>query len=119
MCFYLSEINKVRVSLFHINTSKEPLVLPDTDGGPVVSVSEKVFVPVKEYPDVSISIFFIFLPNWVLQSAGLILHSNIFLQAVRNHENTMCCFNIYSFSRFLISAVPPEVKPKRLISLWL
>ncbi|GIY19204.1 protein held out wings [Caerostris extrusa] len=45
------EINKVRNSLFQVNgCKKEPLNLPEADG-PVVSRSEKVFVPVKDYPD--------------------------------------------------------------------
>ncbi len=53
-CFFLlSEINKVRVSLFHLTSSKEPFVLP-TGEGQVLTLSEKVFVPVKDHPDVSI-----------------------------------------------------------------
>ncbi|XP_018496628.1 protein held out wings [Galendromus occidentalis] len=45
------EICKVRASLFQINgRSKEPLVLPDPEG-PVISKTEKVYVPVKEHPD--------------------------------------------------------------------
>lgn len=49
-----AEISKVRSSLFQINgMKKEPLVLPDGIGPPV-SRSEKVYVPVKEHPDVSV-----------------------------------------------------------------
>ncbi|XP_056642714.1 protein held out wings isoform X2 [Diorhabda carinulata] len=45
------EIAKVRASLFQINgVKKEPLVLPDPDG-PVMTLTEKVYVPVKEHPD--------------------------------------------------------------------
>jgi len=44
------EINKVRGNLFHITTSKEPMPLPDAHG-PVITLSEKLFVPVKEHPD--------------------------------------------------------------------
>lgn len=44
------EINKVRISLFHIQTNKEIKPLPDASG-PVITLSEKVFVPNKEYPD--------------------------------------------------------------------
>lgn len=44
------EINKVRISLFHIQTSKENMPLPEASG-PVLTLSEKVFVPNKEYPD--------------------------------------------------------------------
>lgn len=45
------EISKVRGNLFQINgMTKEPLTLPDAQG-PVVSQSEKVYVPVKEHPD--------------------------------------------------------------------
>lgn len=48
------EIAKVRSSLFQINgVKKEPLVLPEPDG-PVTTLTEKVYVPVKEHPDVSI-----------------------------------------------------------------
>nr|CAD7424128.1 unnamed protein product [Timema monikensis] len=46
-----TEIAKVRASLFQINgTKKEALVLPEADGLPV-TLTEKVYVPVKEHPD--------------------------------------------------------------------
>ena len=51
--FLFAEINKVRVALFHLTSSKEPFVLPSGEGA-VVTLSEKVFVPVKDHPDVSI-----------------------------------------------------------------
>merc|ERR1719412_693790 len=45
------EIGKVRGNLFQINGKKnEPLVLPDA-AGPSITLSEKVYVPIKEYPD--------------------------------------------------------------------
>jgi len=45
------EIGKVRGNLFQINGKKnEPLVLPDAVGTST-SLSEKVYVPIKEYPD--------------------------------------------------------------------
>ncbi|KAK7794724.1 hypothetical protein R5R35_009615 [Gryllus longicercus] len=45
------EIAKVRSSLFQINgTRKEPLVLPEAEGQPT-TLTEKVYVPVKEHPD--------------------------------------------------------------------
>ncbi|XP_060526110.1 protein held out wings isoform X2 [Cylas formicarius] len=45
------EIAKVRASLFQINgVKKEPLILPEPDG-PVTTLTEKVYVPVKEHPD--------------------------------------------------------------------
>ena len=51
---YFSEIGKVRGNLFQINGKKnEPLVLPDA-AGPSISLSEKVYVPIKEFPDVRI-----------------------------------------------------------------
>lgn len=50
---FVAEIAKVRASLFQINgVKKEPLVLPEADG-PVITLTEKVYVPVKEHPDVS------------------------------------------------------------------
>ena len=50
---FFSEIGKVRGNLFQINGKKnEPLVLPDA-AGPSISLSEKVYVPIKEFPDVS------------------------------------------------------------------
>lgn len=53
---FVSEIAKVRASLFQINgVKKEPLILPEADG-PVTTLTEKVYVPVKEHPDVCISI---------------------------------------------------------------
>ncbi|XP_028170690.1 protein held out wings isoform X3 [Ostrinia furnacalis] len=45
------EIAKVRASLFQINgVKKEPLVLPEAEGM-VTTLTEKVYVPVKEHPD--------------------------------------------------------------------
>eukprot|EP00096_Caligus_rogercresseyi_P015966 TRINITY_DN846_c0_g1_i4.p1 TRINITY_DN846_c0_g1~~TRINITY_DN846_c0_g1_i4.p1 ORF type:complete len:328 (+),score=85.15 TRINITY_DN846_c0_g1_i4:417-1400(+) len=45
------EIGRVRGNLFQINgAAKEPLVLPD-GVGPAISQSEKVYVPIKDYPD--------------------------------------------------------------------
>ena len=50
---FVSEIGKVRGNLFQINGKKnEPLVLPDATGAPV-SLSEKVYVPLTDHPDVS------------------------------------------------------------------
>lgn len=47
-----TEITKVRASLFEVNgVKKEPLVLPEPDGAPV-TITEKVFVPVKDHPEV-------------------------------------------------------------------
>jgi protein quaking len=51
--FVLAEIAKVRSNLFQINgIKKEPLVLPEA-AGPSTTLTEKVYVPVKEHPDVS------------------------------------------------------------------
>lgn len=51
--FNFAEIARVRASLFQINgVKKEPLNLPDPEG-PAVSLNEKVYVPVREHPDVS------------------------------------------------------------------
>ena len=48
-----SEINRVRLCLFHNKGSaREPLSLPDK-AGPIVTLSEKLYVPVKEHPEVS------------------------------------------------------------------
>merc|ERR1711910_194836 len=45
------EIGKVRGNLFQINGYvKEPLILPE-GSGPPVTLSEKVYVPIKEYPE--------------------------------------------------------------------
>ncbi|XP_034940923.1 protein held out wings isoform X6 [Chelonus insularis] len=45
------EIAKVRASLFQISgVKKEPLTLPEPDGE-IVTLTEKVYVPVKEHPD--------------------------------------------------------------------
>lgn len=55
---FLIEIARVRASLFQINgVRKEPLQLPEPDGE-TVTLNEKVYVPVKEHPDVSTKIFF-------------------------------------------------------------
>lgn len=43
----------MRASLFQINgVKKEPLQLPEPDGVPV-TLNEKVYVPIREHPDVS------------------------------------------------------------------
>lgn len=43
----------MRSSLFQVNgVKKEPLVLPEPAGEPI-TLTEKVFVPVKDHPDVS------------------------------------------------------------------
>ena len=47
------EINRVRGSLFHWSTNKEHQQLPEACG-PVVTLTEKLFVPLHEHPDVSI-----------------------------------------------------------------
>ncbi|XP_046996163.1 protein held out wings isoform X4 [Schistocerca americana] len=45
------EIAKVRASLFQINgMKKEPLVLPEAEGQ-TTTLTEKIYVPVKEHPD--------------------------------------------------------------------
>ncbi|KAG5312164.1 HOW protein, partial [Pseudoatta argentina] len=45
------EIAKVRASLFQISgVKKEPLVLPEPEGD-ITTLTEKVYVPVKEHPD--------------------------------------------------------------------
>jgi len=52
--FLFTEIGKVRGNLFQINgTEKKPMVLPEAVGT-AVNLSEKVYVPVKEFPDVSL-----------------------------------------------------------------
>lgn len=52
---FVTEIAKVRASLFQISgVKKEPLVLPEPEGD-ITTLTEKVYVPVKEHPDVSIS----------------------------------------------------------------
>lgn len=51
--FFIAEIGKVRGNLFQINGKKaDPLVLPDV-AGPPVTLSEKVYVPIKDYPEVN------------------------------------------------------------------
>lgn len=44
------EINRVRLHLFHQNANKEPLHLPE-ENGPVVTLTEKLYVPVKDFPE--------------------------------------------------------------------
>ncbi|KAL1115665.1 hypothetical protein AAG570_005955, partial [Ranatra chinensis] len=46
-----SEIGRVRSSLFQVDgVKKEPLILPDAEGE-LTTLTEKVFVPVKDHPD--------------------------------------------------------------------
>jgi hypothetical protein len=62
VCIYLllfksfAEIKRVRMALFQFEFNAGPLELPEADGV-TVTVSEKVFVPAKEYPDVSLLLF--------------------------------------------------------------
>lgn len=51
MVITYAEIHRVRQSIYHCNTKVEPLDLPDPDG-PMVVLTEKLYVPVKDYPDV-------------------------------------------------------------------
>uniref|UniRef100_A0A336LT59 CSON003657 protein n=1 Tax=Culicoides sonorensis TaxID=179676 RepID=A0A336LT59_CULSO len=54
------EIAKVRASLFQINgVRKEPLELPEPDGQ-AITLNEKVYVPTKEHPDVSLILLLLF-----------------------------------------------------------
>lgn len=57
--FCLSEINRVRKDMYSDTVNglvdKHPLELPEPVG-PIVHLQEKLFVPVKEYPDVSIRV---------------------------------------------------------------
>lgn len=48
--FTISEINRVRVQLFQFEFTREPITLPDAIGEVIVK-QEKVFIPVKEYPE--------------------------------------------------------------------
>jgi protein quaking len=47
----IAEISKVRINLFQVSGGKDPLVLPEEEGAQV-TLTEKVYVPVKDYPDV-------------------------------------------------------------------
>lgn len=61
-----TEIARVRASLFQINgVRKEPLQLPEPDGE-TVTLNEKVYVPVKEHPDVSGSHLFVIMMSCVV-----------------------------------------------------
>ncbi|XP_022089807.1 protein quaking-A-like isoform X2 [Acanthaster planci] len=44
------EISKVRKNMYNINNDNTPLVLPEPQGAPI-TLSEKLYVPVKTYPD--------------------------------------------------------------------
>lgn len=58
--FCVSEINRVRKDMYSDTVNglvdRHPLELPEPIG-PIIHLQEKLFVPVKEYPDVS-SCFF-------------------------------------------------------------
>lgn len=55
-----TEIGRVRSSLFQVDgVKKEPLALPDAEGD-MVTLTEKVYVPVKDHPEVSLSNMIIF-----------------------------------------------------------
>jgi hypothetical protein len=62
-----SEIARVRASLFQINgVRKEPLTLPEPDGE-TVTLNEKVYVPVKEHPDVSSTYLFVIMMSAIIR----------------------------------------------------
>lgn len=68
---FLIEIARVRASLFQINgVRKEPLQLPEAEGE-TVTLNEKVYVPVKEHPDVSTKSFFYSLENFASKVVNL------------------------------------------------
>lgn len=50
---FYAEIGRVRANLFQISGhEKKPMILPEAVGS-AMNLSEKVYVPVKEFPDVS------------------------------------------------------------------
>lgn len=65
MFLCVSEINRVRKDMYSDTVNglvdRHPLELPEP-AGPIVHLQEKLFVPVKEYPDVSSS--FLCLTMW-------------------------------------------------------
>ena len=66
LIFPFSEISKVRANLFQINGYvKEPLILPDGVGPPIIH-TEKVYVPVKEHPEVSSSYLFNYIYSFLV-----------------------------------------------------
>jgi len=52
--FIFTEIVKVRSVLFQ-NGDKQPLELPPPQG-PTITLTEKVYVPVKDHPEVQLNI---------------------------------------------------------------
>lgn len=60
MCLFVAEISRVRKDMYNDtlngSTEKRSSELPDAVG-PIVQLQEKLYVPVKEYPDVSINLF--------------------------------------------------------------
>lgn len=56
VCLCVSEINRVRKDMYSDSVNglvdRHPLELPEPIG-PIVHLQEKLFVPIKEYPDVS------------------------------------------------------------------
>lgn len=78
-CFFLPEIARVRASLFQINgVKKEPLTLPEPEGAPV-TLNEKVYVPVREHPDVST--YNLIFPDVysIFIAEGLVAFSSVFM----------------------------------------
>ncbi len=75
----------MRGNLFQINGKKsEPLVLPEATGPPV-TLSEKVYVPIKEHPDVSVCMA---TPKFREHSsgAGTCSHTRLFMLNARTIE---------------------------------
>ena len=89
LIFPFSEISKVRANLFQINGYvKEPLILPDGVGPPIIH-TEKVYVPVKEHPEVS------FVFNYLL------VVQKYFQRSVRRGEKIYFqCSTSYVLSKF-------------------
>lgn len=84
-CLIFTEIAKVRASLFQINgVKKDPLVLPEPEGM-ITTLTEKVYVPVKEHPDVSfLSICNIKL--YLKTLMGLIIESFDFISLLPDYK---------------------------------
>lgn len=63
VCLFLAEIGRVRKDMYNdtlnSSTDKRTSELPDAIG-PIAQLQEKLYVPVKDFPDVSQILFFFF-----------------------------------------------------------
>lgn len=105
-CLCVSEINRVRKDMYSDTVNglvdRHPLELPEPLG-PIVHLQEKLFVPVKEYPDVSSWFTHLILLQLyhsaknICISAFFYLFILVFYKSIKGHNiDHIVCLKVFS-----------------------